>query len=244
MYATSRDEDDLTDLAERGCVTDSLDVTDETDVRRVVKRIVAEEGHVDCLVSNAGYGQFGPLEELPEADLAHQFDVNVFGFHRLVRRVVPHMRDRGDGTVIAVSSPITAMAAPGAGAYTGSKAALEALSDSLRAEVAADGVDVVIVQPGIVDTNFLDRVEEERIDDGDTDYGWLQDLFDDVRAIGMDGPFSIAPDRVAGTIVDAACATQPAARYEVGQVARLVRYGRFLPARWRDLLFGVLRRLA
>ncbi len=244
VYATSRDEDDLADLAERGCATDSLDVTDTTEVRRVVKRVIAEEGHLDCLVSNAGYAQFGPLEEVSEADLAHQFDVNAFGFHRLVRRAVPHMRDRGDGTVIAVSSPITAMAAPGTGAYTGSKAALEAMCDALRPEVAADGVDVAIVEPGIVDTNFIDRVERERVGPEETDYDWLQDVYDDATAIGMDGPFSISPERVAETIVDAACATRPEPRYQVGQVARIIRYGRFLPAKWRDLLFGIARRLA
>ncbi|PSP80107.1 oxidoreductase [Halobacteriales archaeon QS_1_68_20] len=244
VYATSRDEDDLTDPAERGCATDSLDVTDTGEVRRVIKRIIAEEGRLDCVVSNAGYGQFGPLEELEESDLAHQFDVNTFGFHRLVRRAMPHMRDQGDGTMIAVSSPITATSAPGTGAYAGSKAALEAMCDSLRPEVDADGVDVVIVQPGIVDTNFLDRMETERISAEESDYDWIQEMYDDATAIGMGGPFSISPDRVASTIVDAACATDPEPRYQVGQLARLINYGRFLPARWRDLLFGVARRLA
>lgn len=244
VYATSREEADLADLADRGLATDSLDVTDGTEVRRVVKRIIAEEGRIDCLVSNAGYGQFGALEALPESDVARQFDVNVFGFHRLVRRVLPHMREQGDGTVVAISSVLGRVAGPGTGAYSGSKAALEAMSDSLRAEVSADGVDVVTVQPALVDTNFADRAEGELPSTSEDDgYTWIQDLFDDVTAVGDGGPFSVPPERVAATIVDAACATKPAPRYPVGQVAKLVIYGRYLPDAWRDLLYGLVRRV-
>lgn len=244
VYATARDESDLDDLADRGLATDSLDVTERTEVRRVVKRVIAEEGRIDALVSNAGYGQFGALEAVPESDVARQFDVNVFGFHRLVRRVVPHMREQGDGTVVAVSSVLGRVAGPGTGAYSGSKAALEAMCDSLRAEVEADGVDVVTVQPALVDTDFANRAERELPSTGEADdYEWIQDAFDDVTAVGSDGPFSVPPERVAATIVDAACATRPAPRYPVGQVAQVVLYGRFLPDGWRDLLYGGVRRV-
>ena len=243
VYATAREEADLTDLAEQGCQTDSLDVSNATEVRRVVKRIIAEQGRIDCLVSNAGYGQFGPLEELSEADLVRQFDVNVFGFHRLVRRVLPHMRDRGDGTIVAVSSVLGRVSGPGTGAYSGSKAALEAMCDSLRAEVETDGVDVVTIQPALVDTGFVSRAEQELAVEKEGDYRWIQDLFDDVTAVGSDGPFSVSPERVADAIVDSACATRPAARYPVGQVAQAVLVGRYLPDSWRDLLYGVVRRV-
>jgi NAD(P)-dependent dehydrogenase (short-subunit alcohol dehydrogenase family) len=252
VYATAREADDVAELADAGCETDSLDVTDETEVRRVVKRAETESRGIDCLVSNAGYGQFGPLEAIPEADVRRQFEVNAFGFHRLVRRALPEMRERGDGTVVAVSSVLGRVAGPGTGAYSGSKAALEAMCDSLRTEVEADGVDVVSVQPAFVDTGFASRAREELPEDltadgaGDAagDYEWVDDLFADVSAVGEGGPFSVPPERVADTIVDAACAERPAARYPVGSVAKLALYGRYLPDAWRDLLYGVLRRVS
>lgn len=245
VYATARDPDDIGDLGGSGCETAALDVTEGRAAERVVDRIIDETGRLDCVVNNAGYAQFGPLEDLPPDRIRRQFDVNVHGVHRLTRAALPHMRERGDGTIVNVSSVSGGFASfPGGGAYCGSKAALEAMSDALRAEVGPAGVDVVLVQPGPVNTRFGDRAERELSGfERSPAYGELYGLIEDARIVGGGGPFAIAPDEVAAVIVNAASATDPAARYPVGPVARLLRYASFLPATVVDTAYGMVHRL-
>ncbi|MFB6092045.1 MAG: SDR family NAD(P)-dependent oxidoreductase, partial [Haloquadratum sp.] len=161
VYATARNPADVETLGEAGCEIATLDVTDRDDVDRVVDRIVDEAGHVSCLVNNAGYGQFGPVEDVPTDQVHRQFDVNLYGPHRLVRAVLPQMREQGEGTIVNVSSVAGRVSFPGGGVYAGSKFALEAMSDALRNEVDEYGIDVVVVEPGPVESNFDDRVERE-----------------------------------------------------------------------------------
>ncbi|MFB6156410.1 MAG: SDR family oxidoreductase [Haloferacaceae archaeon] len=252
VYATARDPDDVADLADReGCTAAELDVTDEGDVERVVDRMTDAEGRIDCLVNNAGYGQFGPVEDVPVSTARRQYEVNVHGVHRLVREVLPHMREREDGTIVNLSSVAGRIAFPGGGAYCGSKFALEAMSDALRAEVDPYGVDVVLVEPGPVATGFRERAEQEVEGDGETGgldrsgaYESFYEVFGDARFIGGDGPGSVPPERVADVVVNAASATRPRARYPVGTLARLTVLGRFVPDAWRDRLFALADRLA
>lgn len=244
VWATARDEGDVADLGEEGCQTARLDVTDASECEDVVERVVDTDGRLDCLVNNAGYGQFGALEDVDTAALDRQFDVNVYGPHRLVREALPHMRERGDGTIVNVSSVSGRIATPGNGAYCASKFALEAMSDSLRAEVDAFDVDVVVVEPGPVDTEF-DETAAAELDDVDRSpqYDWLYDAYEDAAAVAGDGALSIPPRAVALAVRDAACAADPAPRYPVGQFARLALLARFLPGRWRDLAYRGLRTL-
>ena len=116
VHATARDTADIEDLAEAGCETHELDVTDDEDVADVVDRVVDADGRIDCLVNNAGFGQFGPLEDVPVEDLHAQFDVNVYGPHRMARAVLPHMREQGEGTIVNLSSVSGRVATPGMGA--------------------------------------------------------------------------------------------------------------------------------
>lgn len=245
VYATAREEGDVEELTEYGCLTDELDVTEDRNVRRVVKRVATEAGRVDCLVNNAGYGQLGPIEEVPIRDVRKQFDVHVFGPYQLIQQVLPHMRERGRGSIVNVSSVLGRVAAPGTGVYSGSKFALEAMSDSLRAEVSEFGIDVVVVEPALVDTSFNERAARE-LDERETttEYGWIEELFEDIRAVGEGGPFSVPPARVAAAVVNAASATQPAPRYPVGGAASLLLKARYLPDPWRDLLYRMVRRMA
>jgi len=188
VYATARDEGDLEALADAGCETAELDVTDDDAVERVVDRVVEERGGIDCLVNNAGYAQMGPIEDVPVEDVHGQFDVNVYGPHRLTRAVLPHMREAEDGTIINVSSTAGRLSFPGGGVYSGSKFALEAMSDALRGEVQPFGIDVVLVEPGPVVTNFQDRVEDEV--DGlprSEAYEDVYEIMDDYEAIGGAG---------------------------------------------------------
>lgn len=244
VWTTAPEADDVAELADEGCRTAELDVTNPRECERVVEDVVDTEGRLDCLVNDAGYGQFGPLEDVATEDLHDQFDVNVYGPHRLVREVVPHMRERGDGTIVNVSSVSGRIATPGNGAYCASEFALEAMSDSLRAEVDGFGIDVVVVEPGPVDTPFDDRVEEElEMATHRPEYDWLYEMYDDASTIGGSGTLSIPPRAVALTIRDAAYASDPEPRYPVGEFAKLALLTRFLPGKWRDAAFRLLQKL-
>jgi len=243
-YATARDPDDLTALADDGCHTAALDVTDDGDVARVVDRIADEQGRLDCLVNNAGYGQLGPMEDVPVETVHEQFDVNVYGPHRLTRAALPVMREGDGGTVVNVSSVSGRVSTPGSGVYAGSKFALEAMSDALRGEVAPFDVNVVLVEPGPVDTGFQGRATDsaERLPRTDA-YDSLYEVIDDYGAIGGPGPASISPTAVADAVVNAASCTDPAPRYPVGSLAKVTSLARFLPDRWRDRVYRLALRV-
>ncbi len=243
VYATSRNEEQLASLAEQGCLTDTLDVTSDDDVARVVDRIEEEQGELDCLVNNAGYGLYGPLEDIPAGKLHEQFDVNVYGPHRLTRAALPLLRE-AEGTICNLSSIQGRLAMPGAGAYSGTKFALEAMSDSLRAEVDPFDVEVVVVQPGPVETKFQQRANEE-VDSlvPGREYDWVYESVEDATTASSSLPLTVTPDAVAETIYDAASVSDPEPRYPVGRFAELAVYTRFLPDRVRDSIFGLVRRL-
>jgi len=248
VYATARNPADIETLGEAGCELATLDVTDQSDIDRVVDRILDEEGAIDALVNNAGYGQFGPIEDVSTAKVHEQFDVNVFGPHRLIKAVLPGMRRERDGTIINISSVAGRIAFPGGGVYSGSKFAIEAISDALRNEVDEFGIDVVVVQPGPVKTNFAKRAEREA-DPEEADgversgaYEEFYDLFDDTQAIGGDGPGAVEPALVAGAILNAASATQPPARIQPGTVARVGVLARFLPDPLLDKGYKLVRK--
>jgi NAD(P)-dependent dehydrogenase (short-subunit alcohol dehydrogenase family) len=242
VYATSRDEADVADLGERGCRTDSLDVTRGEDVKRVVDRIDDEAGRLDCLVNNAGYGQYGPLEDIPVERLHEQFDVNVYGPHRLTRAVLPLLREREEGTIVNVSSVQGRVSLPGAGAYAGSKFALEAMSDALRAEVDPFDIDVVVVEPGPVETSFQDRAREEadELVPG-REYDWVYEAVEDATAVSGSLPVATDPRDVATVIHDAASMADPDPRYPVGPLTKYSLYARFLPDRLRDTVYRLVR---
>ena len=246
VYATARNPDDITDLAEEGCETAALDVTDDEEVEAVVDRIVEETGRIDALVNNAGYAQYGPIEDASVRDVHRQFDVNVYGPHRLTRAVLPHMRDRGEGAIVNVSSTVGRIAHPMGGVYCGSKAALEAMSDALRVEAGGFGVDVVLIEPGSVTSSFYDRADEEVTDGGERTeaYDGLYRAFEDAKLILGEGPLAIEPEDVARKILHAASCTDPAPRYTVGTMARVGVLARFLPDRWRDAAFRFGAKLA
>ncbi|MFB6300574.1 MAG: SDR family oxidoreductase [Halobacteriales archaeon] len=243
VYATARDPADITGLAAAGCETLALDVTDTEQVQSVVEQVHTDAGRIDCLVNNAGIGQYGPVEEIPIGAVHRQYDVNVYGPHRLIRAVLPHMRERGDGTIINLSSVTARVVHPGGGVYGGSKAALEAMSDALRPEVAQFGIDVVLIEPGPVDTAFRDRAEEDvpSASARTGEYDAFYRLFEDVQLLGGSGIAASEPDDVADVILNAASCTDPAPRYPVGRFAKLVLLGRYVPDRWRDRLYGVIR---
>src|SRR6266540_3639977 len=156
VYATARRPESIEDLADRGCTTLSLDVTDEASMRSAVEAVEQAEGAVGVLVNNAGYSQSGAVETLPLDSVRRQFETNVFGLVRMCQLVLPGMRRQGSGRIVNVSSMGGKLTFPGGGIYHATKHAVEALSDALRFEVKGFGVDVVVIEPGLIKTGFAD----------------------------------------------------------------------------------------
>ncbi len=154
VYATARRVDSIADLRAAGAHTLALDVTDEASMTAAVEQVTAEQGAVGVLINNAGYSQSGAVETLTMDDLRRQFDTNVFGLVRMCQLVLPGMRRQHWGRIVNISSMGANFTFPGGGAYHASKYAVEALSDALRFEVKGFGVDVVVIQPGLIRTEF------------------------------------------------------------------------------------------
>jgi NAD(P)-dependent dehydrogenase (short-subunit alcohol dehydrogenase family) len=154
VYASARRVDTLRDLAAAGCRAIALDVNDEASMTAAVQAIEKEHGAIGVLINNAGFSQSGALETVSVDKLRRQFETNVFGAFRLTQLVLPAMRDQGFGKLINMSSMGGRLTFPGGGAYHASKYALEALSDALRFEVRGFGVEVVLIEPGLIRTEF------------------------------------------------------------------------------------------
>ena len=230
--ATARKVSTLTELAEAGCTTLALDVTDDTSRRRCVEAAQAAHGAVDILVNNAGYAEMGPVEQVPLDAWRRQLETNVLGPVALTQLLLPAMRAASRGRVVNVSSMGGEITFPGGGAYHASKYALEALSDALRVEVAPLGVQVVLVQPGPVASSFdTNAADLTRYMNGP--YGPLVQSLD--KAIREQTPHGTSPDRVAAVICRAALRKHPAARYRVGGLSRSLVLGRrVVPDRFWD----------
>ena len=154
VYATARRLETIADLERAGCRTLALDVLDEESMQAAVAAVEAEHGSVGALVNNAGYAVSGAIEAVPLDAVRTEFETNVFGYVRMAQLVLPGMRGAGKGRIVNVSSVAGRVTLPGAGAYAASKYAIEAISDALRFEVRGFGVDVIVIEPGPIRTEF------------------------------------------------------------------------------------------
>jgi NAD(P)-dependent dehydrogenase (short-subunit alcohol dehydrogenase family) len=154
VYATARRPQTLSELAAAGCRTLALDVTDEDSMRAAVATVERDEGAVGVLVNNAGYSQSGAIETVPMDAVRRQFETNVFGAVRLTQLVLAKMRAQRWGKIVNVGSMGGRLTFPGSGHYHATKHALEAISDALRFEVRGFGIDVILLEPGLITTEF------------------------------------------------------------------------------------------
>jgi NAD(P)-dependent dehydrogenase (short-subunit alcohol dehydrogenase family) len=228
VYATARRVESIADLEARGCRVMALDVTAEDSMQAAVATVVDEQGAVGALVNNAGYSQSGAIEEVPLDEVRRQFETNVFGLVRMCQLVLPGMRAQRHGRIVNVSSMGANFTFPGGGVYHATKYAVEAISDALRFEVKHFGVDVVIVQPGIIRTGFADAATTAMAGATPAEgpyasfnaavAGSTQNVYEHGALARLGG----GPETVARTIERAITARAPKIRYRVTPSARLL----------------------
>jgi len=240
VYATARRQDAVADLAGAGCRTLALDVTDEASMRAAVEQVEKDAGAVGVLVNNAGYGSEGPVEEVPMEEVRRQFETNVFGLARMCQLVLPGMRRQGFGRIVNLSSMGGRMTLPGGGFYHGTKYAVEAISDALRFEVRGFGVDVVVIEPGAIRTEFghtaIDKIDASA--PSESPYATFREALKEQIRSFYDGPMKVLaaePDAVARVIERAITAKRPRSRYVITAGAHaLIGLRRWLPDRGWD----------
>ena len=241
VYASARRIDSIEDLANDGCKILPLDVTDDGSMRAAVDEITSAEGGVDALVNNAGYGLQGPFEETSVEEIRRQFETNVFGAVALTQMVLPKMRERKFGRIVNISSMGGRITLPGGAFYHGTKHALEAISDVARFELKPFGIDVVVIEPGIIRTEF-GTAAVATVDQGDGPYASYNESLKGVLSSAYEGPMAkagVGPEAVAKTIGKAIEARRPRTRYVVPAFTRgILLARRLLPDRAWDAAVG------
>jgi len=235
VIAAARRIEAMAPLAERGALVLPLDITDAASRQALAAAVQERVGGLDALVNNAGFGTVGPLETMPLEQARAMFEVNVFGLMGLTQLLLPAMRERGRGRIVNVSSIAGRWVTPGSGWYGASKFALEAVSDALRLELHRFGLEVVLVEPGLIATEFA-AVAGPSLRGG-SDCAIYGPMMERVQA-GWDGVYqgASAPLCVARTIERALTARRPRARYLCGHQSASVYASRLLPTRLWDRL--------
>ena len=221
VYGVARRIDRMQHLQKQGIKTLAMDVTDEESTTFRIKQILAQTGRIDLLVNNAGYGSYGAVEDVPLEEARRQFEVNLFGAARLIQLVLPGMRERRSGTIVNITSMGGKVYTPFGAWYHATKFAFEAFSDCLRLETKEFGIDVVIIEPGAIATEFnsivADHLEETS---GSGAYAKQTKAVAKVTRSESTAKRASSPDVIAKTIVKAATARRPKTRYAVGSGAK------------------------
>jgi NADP-dependent 3-hydroxy acid dehydrogenase YdfG len=241
VYGGARRVDRMEDLRAAGARILPLDVTDDASMKGAVAGLLEAEGRLDALVNNAGYGSYGALEEVPLAEARRQFEVNVFGLMRLTQLVLPAMRAAGAGTIVNVSSMGGRIWMPIGGWYHATKHALEVLSDVLRVETRPFGVRVVVVQPGVIESEWSGVAADTlaRTAKGSV----YQRLVDPVMRTLRSYAGASKPDVIAAAVSNALRARSPRRRYAAPIDARAFIFLRWMlpDGAWERLLQAVFR---
>lgn len=223
VYGAARRTDLLGKLAAWGAKGISLDITNQESIKNCVEEIIKAEGRIDLLVNNAGYGLGGSIEDVPLEEAKNQFEVNVFGLAQISRLVLPYMRKQGEGRIINISSMAGRFSSPFLGWYHASKYCVEALSDALRLEVMDFGVKVILIEPGLIQTNW-GKIAADNIKkySGESDYSknassaakFYEENYNPQNKKASD------PSIISKTVVKAATAKNPKVRYLIGTYAK------------------------
>jgi len=241
VYATARRPETLSELETAGCHTLALDVTDEQSMQAAVDEIERAEGAIGVLINNAGYSQSGAIETVPLDAVRRQFETNVFGLVRLTQLVLPKMRAQRWGKIVNVGSMGGRLSFPGGGHYHATKHALEAISDALRFELRGFGIDVILLEPGLITTEFGEAATASMADvemTGEDPYAKFNTTVGAVTKGAYDGPMKLfggGPDRVAKVIERALKRRHPPARITITPSAKVtIAMRRMMPDRLWD----------
>jgi len=196
-----------------------LDVDNENSAKTAIKHILDQKQRIDVLVNNAGWALWGCVEDVSVDEFKTQFETNFFSIIRLIQEVGPTMRNQGSGTIVNISSVVGRIGFPASPAYISSKFALEGLSESLRFEFAPFGVDVIIIEPGVIKTNFMKNMKMAKKSELDTVYKDITTKV--VSGVKMMAEMGTHPKEVANVIVKAIKDKKPLPRYIVGNDAAM-----------------------
>lgn len=222
VVAAARRIDKLEELQSAGVEPMAVDVTDEVSLTQGVQTLLKKYGQIDILINNAGYGSYGAFEDVSQAEAKRQFEVNIFGLARLTQLVLPSMRQNHYGKIINISSIGGKMYAPFGSWYHATKFALEGLSDSLRNEVAPFGIDVVVVEPGAIKTEWSGIAAENLLKvSGKTAYASMAQKLYSVMSGATHSRFQSEPRVISRVILKAIEAKKPKTRYATGAGASL-----------------------
>ena len=233
VYATARRTETLAELQAAGARVLALDVTSEDSMAAAVEHIEAEHGRVGTLVNNAGYGEYGTIEEADLDRVRKMFETNVFGLARLTQLVLPGMRRAHRGRIINIGSMGGRMTFPVGGYYHATKYAVEAISDALRNEVRRFGIDVVLIEPGMTRTGFEDNVHSSVANgartQADSPYAELLASNAANTSGGYSNPLmATGPESVARVVLKALESEHPRSRYLLTPVAKAMVTARTL----------------
>lgn len=230
VYGAARRVEMMKDIEAAGGHALAMDVTKEEDVQAAVDKIIEAQGQIDVLINNAGYAVYGSVEDVSIDDARRQFEVNIFGLASVTQKVLPHMRKQRSGKIINISSVGGKIYTPLGAWYHATKHALEGWSDCLRLEVAQFGIDVVIVEPGIIKTEFMDVMNEPMVERSKG--GAYEKMASQVAKSGAEmynkpGSYS-SPDVITELVSDAIKSNKPKTRYAGGKLAKPMIFLRWL----------------
>ena len=233
VYGAARRIDRMSDIEAAGGAVLQMDVTDDATMTAAIARILDEHQRIDVLINNAGYGQMGALEEVPMEAARRQMEVNLIGAARLTQLVLPHMRAQMSGTIVNISTTGGKCAGPLGGWYFASKHALEGYSDSLRMEVQQFGIDVIVIEPGGIDTEWGPIAYKSAQEySGQGAYAPMVTSMLKAPALNRKLP---PPTIISDLLLKALRSQRPRTRYHGGEMAALILFlKRFLPDRMLD----------
>ncbi len=239
VYGVARRIERMSDIEGAGGHTIKLDITDDSSIVATVDQIIKEQGRIDVLINNAGYGSYGAIEDVPIEEAKRQFEVNIFGLARLTQLVLPHMRKNNFGKIINISSIGGKLHGPLGGWYHATKFALEGLSDCLRFETKQFGIDVIIIEPGGIESEWggiaLNAAMERS---GSTAYSETAQGF---KKISETFKKQASPKVISDLVMKALRAKKPKTRYSAGTAAKPMLFMRkILSDRMFDNLFYLM----
>lgn len=238
VYGAARRLERLKDLENKGASVIHLDVTDDGSMKSCVNTVLEQEGRIDALINNAGYGFYGAIEDVPLAEARRQFEVNVFGLARMAQLVLPIMRKQRSGRIVNISSMGGKLFTPMAGWYNATKHAVEALSDALRLEVKPFEIDVIIIEPGAIHSEWKEIAEDNLMKvSGRTVYSKLAEIIATAVENNYRSKRAVQPEVIAKVVSKALNAKNPKARYVAPIDAKILMFSRrILPDRAFDNL--------